>query len=55
MVIDPTQPFAILELERIKFFLGNLDLTKNQKAGLEIQEAYNAIENTISFLTSNGK
>lgn len=55
MVIDPTQPFAIFELERVKFFLGQLDLTKNEKAGLEIQEAYNSVENAISFLTRKQK
>lgn len=50
MAIDPTQPFAIVELERIKWFLGNLDLTKNEDAGNAIQEAHARVSDAIKHL-----
>lgn len=55
MVIDPTQEYAIVELHRIKWFLGNIDLTKNENAGEEIQNAYNNIRSAIAFLQSKRK
>ncbi len=50
MVINPKEPFAIVELERIKWFLGNLDLTKNENAGVCIQDAYNSIAEALKHL-----
>ncbi len=50
MVIDPTQQFALVELERIKWFLSNIDLTKNEEAGDAIQDAYTMISLVIRTL-----
>lgn len=47
MIINPTEKFVIVELERIKWFLGQIDLTKNEDAGNEIQDAYNGVSNAI--------
>jgi hypothetical protein len=50
MVIDPTEEFALVELERIKWFLSNVDLTKNEDAGSDIQDAYNSIADALRRL-----
>jgi hypothetical protein len=50
MVIDPTLEFALVELERIKWFLGNIDLTKNEAAGCAIQDAYTSVIKAIAAL-----
>lgn len=49
MVIDPTQLFVLVELERIRWFLGQLDLTKTD-AGEEIQDAYNSVNNSLMHI-----
>lgn len=50
MAIDPTELFVIVELERIKWFLSKLDLTKDDSAGEKIQEAYTQIDLAIKYL-----
>lgn len=47
MVIDPTEEFALVELERMKWFLGSIDLTKDEVAGIAIQDAHGAIGEAI--------
>lgn len=55
MVIDPTEKFAVFELERVKWFLGALDLTKNEEAGNEIQTAYTSVAAAIMCLQKKRK
>ena len=50
MVINPKEPFALIELERIKWFLGQLDLTKSDDAGSAIQDAYEAVNLALKHL-----
>jgi hypothetical protein len=49
-VINPKQEFVIVELERTRWFLGQLDLTADETAGLEIQQAYNSVLRVIECL-----
>lgn len=47
VTIDPTEEFALVELERMKWFLGSIDLTKDEVAGIAIQDAYGSIGEAI--------
>lgn len=50
MVINPTEKFVLVELKRMKWFLGQIDLTKNPNAGNAIQDAHNSISDALRLL-----
>jgi len=55
MIIDPSDKYARFELERIKWFLGNVDLTVKDDFGLHIQDAYNAVTKALDSLPKKSK
>lgn len=50
MIIDPTEDFVILELEKMKWFLGKIDLTKNATVGMEIQNAFTSVSEALKLI-----
>lgn len=50
MTINPTENFAIVELERVKWFLGHLDLTIDDRASDHIQQAYSSVNSCLKRL-----